>query len=59
VSGWFLFFASYVCLIFVIQCRNVDELGWVMEWFPSFYGNCSWMWLELIMMLGDGWWVKS
>jgi hypothetical protein len=59
VFGWFLFVACYVCLIFAIQFNNVDELGWVMEWFPSLSGKCSWIWLLLIMMLGDGWWVKS
>jgi hypothetical protein len=41
VFGCFFFVVGYMCLIFVIQCSNVDELGWVMEWFPSFYGNCS------------------
>jgi hypothetical protein len=40
VFGSFLFVVGYVCLNFAIQYSNVDELGWGMEWFPSFYGNC-------------------
>jgi hypothetical protein len=41
VFGWFLSVASYVCLIFTIQWSSAIELGWVMERFLSYYGNCS------------------
>jgi hypothetical protein len=54
--GWFLFVVSYVCLIFTIQWSDIIELGWVIEQFLSYYGNCSWIWLMLITKLGDGWW---
>jgi hypothetical protein len=54
--GWFLFVASYVCLIFTIQWSDAIKLGWVIEQFLSYYGNCSWIWLMLITKLGDGWW---
>jgi hypothetical protein len=41
VFGWFFFVVSYVCLIFIIQWSDAAKLGWVMERFPSYYGNCS------------------
>jgi hypothetical protein len=57
--GWVFFVVGYVCLIFMIQWSGVVELGWVMERFPSYYGNYFQIWLMLITKLGDGWWVRS
>jgi hypothetical protein len=40
VFGWFFVVVGYVCLIFTIQWSGVIEFDWVMEQFPSYYGNC-------------------